>query len=358
MAKRDAFTRRRFLGSRRSRRRGRGRHALGDRAGGGACAPLRRPRRRSGTSSSRAGEPLVRPLLRLRAPGAGARLRPGAGLHAARRRGGRPRAVRARRPRAPTRPTRGVPCTSSTTAARWTASTDRQHAPATETRDRLLHGAGAAVLLQPLRQLGALRELLLLGARADLAEPLLPDVRHVGRDHDERPVGLRHLRLERLADHPRPARGRRRDAGRSTTSASTTSRVGDSDNVAVFWSRWAHDPRTTATRRLPGRPPRGRCRRSRGSSRAPRWLDEHPPADVSVGMGFQQEVITALRRSAHWQHLGVPAHLRRARRLLRPRRAAADRRLRARDPRAALGHLAVRAARRGESRSRPSTSRR
>ena len=30
--------------------------------------------------------------------------------------------------------------------------------------------------------------------------------------------------------------------------------------------------------------------------------DEHPPADVSVGMGFQQEMITALRTLAAWQH--------------------------------------------------------
>jgi phospholipase C len=29
-------------------------------------------------------------------------------------------------------------------------------------------------------------------------------------------------------------------------------------------------------------------------------LDEHPPADVSVGMGSQQEMITALRRSGAW----------------------------------------------------------
>ena len=79
--------------------------------------------------------------------------------------------------------------------------------------------------------------------------------------------------------------------------------AGDSDNVAVFWSRWAHDPRTTATKadyladcendELP----------------AVSWVvpsfsmgfDEHPPADVSVGMGFQQELITALRRSDAWE---------------------------------------------------------
>ena len=46
-------------------------------------------------------------------------------------------------------------------------------------------------------------QLLLLAARADLAEPVLPHGRDVGRDHDERPVGLRDLRLP---DDPRPAR--------------------------------------------------------------------------------------------------------------------------------------------------------
>jgi phospholipase C len=79
--------------------------------------------------------------------------------------------------------------------------------------------------------------------------------------------------------------------------------AGDSDNVAVFWSRWAHDPRTTATMadfisdcahdRLP----------------AVSWVvpsfsmgfDEHPPADVSIGMGFQQQMINALRRSEAWE---------------------------------------------------------
>ena len=48
--------------------------------------------------------------------------------------------------------------------------------------------------------------------------------------------------------------------------------AGDSDNVAVFWSRWAHDPRTTATKAdyLNDLSP-GSCRRSRGSFRASRW---------------------------------------------------------------------------------------
>ena len=75
-------------------------------------------------------------------------------------------------------------------------------------RDSVLHGEGAAVLLQPLPQLRPLRELLLLAARADVAEPVLPHVRHVGRHHDERPLGLRHLRLAQ--------------AGRSSSTCSTT----------------------------------------------------------------------------------------------------------------------------------------
>jgi len=78
---------------------------------------------------------------------------------------------------------------------------------------------------------------------------------------------------------------------------------GDTDNVAVFWSRWAHDPRTTATRHdfvddcyrktLP-----------QVSWIVPSFshgFDEHPPADVSVGMRFQKETINALRRSRMWE---------------------------------------------------------
>src|SRR5438270_822442 len=65
--------------------------------------------------------------------------------------------------------------------------------------DGLLHGCGAPVLLQPVRRLDAVRELLLLGARADVAEPLLLRRRNVRRDHDERRLGLRRLRL---SDHP------------------------------------------------------------------------------------------------------------------------------------------------------------
>jgi phospholipase C len=80
--------------------------------------------------------------------------------------------------------------------------------------------------------------------------------------------------------------------------------TGDSDNVAVFWSRWAHDPRTIATK--------DDYLQDVAHGRLPQvsWIvpsftegfDEHPPADVAVGMAFQQEMITALRRSSAWNH--------------------------------------------------------
>jgi phospholipase C len=78
---------------------------------------------------------------------------------------------------------------------------------------------------------------------------------------------------------------------------------GDSDNVAVFWSRWAHDPRTTATKA----DYLADCENDELPDVS--WIipsfsmgfDEHPPADVSVGMGFQQEIITALRESDAWK---------------------------------------------------------
>jgi phospholipase C len=77
---------------------------------------------------------------------------------------------------------------------------------------------------------------------------------------------------------------------------------GNSDNVAVFWSRWAHDPRTTATMA----DYISDCKNNRLPEVS--WVipsfslgfDEHPPADVSVGMGFQEQMITALRRSEAW----------------------------------------------------------
>jgi phospholipase C len=77
---------------------------------------------------------------------------------------------------------------------------------------------------------------------------------------------------------------------------------GNTDNVFVFWKRFAHDMRTRGSR--------GGFLNDLHRDRLPqvsfiipsyaRGWDEHPPADVSVGMGIQQELITALRGSSAW----------------------------------------------------------
>src|SRR6266498_2304479 len=77
----------------------------------------------------------------------------------------------------------------------------------------------------------------------------------------------------------------------------------NTDNVFVFWKRWAHDQRTRGSR--------GEYLNDLRLGRLPqvsfivpsfaRGWDEHPPADVSVGMGIQEELITALRESSAWE---------------------------------------------------------
>jgi phospholipase C len=77
---------------------------------------------------------------------------------------------------------------------------------------------------------------------------------------------------------------------------------GNTDNVFVFWQRYAHDQRTRGSK--------GEYLNDLSLGRLPqvsfiipsfaRGWDEHPPADVSIGMGIQQELITALRQSSAW----------------------------------------------------------
>jgi len=77
---------------------------------------------------------------------------------------------------------------------------------------------------------------------------------------------------------------------------------GNTDNVFVFWKRYAHDKRTLGTR--------GDYFSDLKHGRLPqvswiipsfaRGLDEHPPADVSIGMSIQEDLITALRESSAW----------------------------------------------------------
>jgi phospholipase C len=77
---------------------------------------------------------------------------------------------------------------------------------------------------------------------------------------------------------------------------------GNTDNVFVFWRRWAHDNRTRGNR--------GDYLNDARRGRLPqvsfiipsyaRGWDEHPPADISVGMGIQEQLVTALRESPLW----------------------------------------------------------
>ncbi|MGI8573697.1 MAG: phospholipase C [Solirubrobacteraceae bacterium] len=78
---------------------------------------------------------------------------------------------------------------------------------------------------------------------------------------------------------------------------------GESDNVYVFFKRFANDPRTRGTTDDYLRDA------SRGelpnvSILVPSYskhVDEHPPADIRVGMRLQQKMITALMRSQQWR---------------------------------------------------------
>ena len=78
--------------------------------------------------------------------------------------------------------------------------------------------------------------------------------------------------------------------------------AGESDNVFVFWKRFANDPRArrtlvdylndAQTGRLP-----------QVSFIIPSFTleqDEHPPADITVGMTMQQQLIGALQASPQW----------------------------------------------------------
>ena len=77
---------------------------------------------------------------------------------------------------------------------------------------------------------------------------------------------------------------------------------GNTDNVFVFWKNFAHDQRTRGSR--------GGFINDARKGRLPQvsWLvssfahqrDEHPPADVSVGMGLQEDLITAVREGPLW----------------------------------------------------------
>ena len=77
---------------------------------------------------------------------------------------------------------------------------------------------------------------------------------------------------------------------------------GNTDNVFLFWDKYQHDNRALQ--------PQGQYFQDLRSGTLPQvsWVipsyahqwDEHPPADVSVGMGFMQDLIDGLRNSSAW----------------------------------------------------------
>jgi phospholipase C len=78
---------------------------------------------------------------------------------------------------------------------------------------------------------------------------------------------------------------------------------GNTDNVAVFWTKYAHDQRTRGSK--------GSYLNDARKDQLPqvsflipsfaRGWDEHPPASVAVGMGIQEECVNALRQSSAWE---------------------------------------------------------
>ncbi len=85
--------------------------------------------------------------------------------------------------------TRGAPSTSSGTAGPWTASTPTPASgPWATTRPTSCPST-------TVRRVHAVRQLLLLAAGTDVAQPVLSGRRHVGGDHHQRRLGLRRLRL-------------------------------------------------------------------------------------------------------------------------------------------------------------------
>ena len=130
--------------------------------------------------------------------------------------------------------------------------------------DPLLHGRRAAVLLQPVRPAGLCANYFCSVLGPTLAEPLLPDVRHLGRDHDERAVGLRDLRLGQRGRSSSTCSTTPASPGRSTTSASTTSDRRQRQRRRVLEPLGARPAHDRDEGRLPRRLPPGGCRRSRG----------------------------------------------------------------------------------------------
>ena len=246
----------------------------------------------------------------------------------------KPSTSRASRPT--TSATRGLPSTPSGTAGAMDGfyTTDGIDCMGYYTRD------GAAVLLQPARRLHALRELLLLGARADLARTASTSPR--ARPAASRPtasgatacsttrcildlldaagVTWKVYNLGLVDSVPFGEYRQRLSCSARTSRSDARARASQGD--------YLHDARHGTLPKVSFMIPSFALRLGRASAGRRLGRDAAPEADDQ-----------ALQDRTAVAPLGVHPHLRRARRVLRPRRAAAGRRLRARDPRADVGDL-------------------
>ena len=174
----------------------------------------------------------------------------------------------------------------------WVLHNERHQLPG------LLHCRGTAVLLQLVRQFDLVRELFLPCDGPDVSEPVLPGRGNLRWHHHQWDLGYGVFDYPIILDLL--------DAAGVTWMVYNTAwdpvPPGDSDNVFVFWKRWANDVRTQGTLanykndlkhgRLP-----------QVSFIIPSFLrgeDEHPPADVQVGMEIQQQLVTELQNSSAW----------------------------------------------------------
>ena len=174
-------------------------------------------------------------------------------------------------------------------------------------------------------RLPGLRPLVLLAARADAAEPLLPALGAVGRPEEQRPAAAARPGAPGVA--PRAATGRP-----IWTLLRGVRRLGD---LLLL------EP--PADRVLGRAPPRARPARSPSTTRpraagtlpqlsiidpwfiAPEGLanDDHPHADIRLGQAFISDVVEAFGSSPLLPEGRAGGHLRRVGRLLGPRRPAA-----------------------------------
>ena len=236
----------------------------------------------------------------------------------------------------------------------FTVDQRRPGGPDRQPHDGLLHAARPPLLLQALPDVRDERPLLLLGARADLPEPLLPAGRHLVRPHPattSRPSPT---------EYSQPTIFDLLDAAGITWKIYQSRRCRSRSSSPT--SAPAPRPTSRRSRSTSPTPPPARCRRCRSSIRSSSARDRRTTSirrpTCSSARRSSPSVVNALMTSPHVAELGALPHLRRARRLLRPRAAAAGLRARRRSRRRCSASDARRPSTATASACRSSSSRR